>query len=119
MTPSSRAQERVGGAKLTKAQRKVLEMAAGGRPIVVSAKLDRRPTTWRDGRRVRHTNYPSLSYEGNQFVASIDGVRVSIPTLRALLREWTLEPFRRGWLVRARYRLSAAGRAALKARSES
>lgn len=77
-------------------------MRETGAPLVVSAKIERRPETWRDYRGVvRHTAYPLFSEEPGRFFWRVTHLR----GVRSLMSRWLLEPFRPGWLVRARFRL--------------
>ena len=88
------------------ARRILALMSLSGKPLVVSAKIERRPQFWRDDRgRVRHSGYPMLTDGPRHFTCEVAGQRVPWRGLQALLRRCLLEYYRPGWKVRARYRL--------------
>ena len=84
----------------------IVRMATTGAPIVVSAKIKKRPETWRDHRgAVRHAGYPSLTGHLGAFRFTVAGDPVSGRAVRSLLNRLWLDCYRSGWLVRTRYRL--------------
>jgi hypothetical protein len=88
------------------AGRIVALMRESGQPLIASAKISRRPDTWRDHHgRLRHAGYPCMRCDPARFLFHVAGQRVSARGVRSLLRAGALSCFRSGWLVRSRFKL--------------